>query len=177
MVLLHNLSSCFAQRAGAPQRTPRVYAVPLLTRVALSGSTPPRGSVSSPQTPAEMTSLSTRCYITILHLHARIQEHARCFSASFLTGYSCISICVAACLPERFCVSQTSIITEGFRSLAEGEPVEFYVESGDDGRTKAVQVTGPAGAPPQVQLLFRELWSPGTRNGRCWQLCCICCVV
>lgn len=49
---------------------------------------------------------------------------------------------------------QTSIITEGFRSLAEGEPVEFYVESGDDGRTKAVQVTGPAGAPPQVGVGF-----------------------
>ena len=45
---------------------------------------------------------------------------------------------------------QTSIITEGFRSLAEGEQVEFFVESGDDGRTKAVQVTGPSGAPPQV---------------------------
>lgn len=29
--------------------------------------------------------------------------------------------------------------------------MEFYVESGDDGRTKAVQVTGPAGAPPQVR--------------------------
>lgn len=49
--------------------------------------------------------------------------------------------------------AQTSIITEGFRSLAEGEPVEFYVESGDDGRTKAVQVTGPSGAPPQVGVL------------------------
>ena len=49
---------------------------------------------------------------------------------------------------------QTSIITEGFRSLAEGEPVEFYVESGDDGRTKAVQVTGPAGAPPQVGVVY-----------------------
>ena len=46
---------------------------------------------------------------------------------------------------------QTSIITEGFRSLAEGEQVEFFVESGDDGRTKAVQVTGPSGAPPQVR--------------------------
>jgi hypothetical protein len=45
---------------------------------------------------------------------------------------------------------QTSIITDGFRSLAEGEQVEFYVESGDDGLTKAVQVTGPGGAPPQV---------------------------
>lgn len=47
---------------------------------------------------------------------------------------------------------QTSIQTEGFRSLAEGEPVEYYLEAGDDGRTKAVQVTGPNGAPPQVSL-------------------------
>ena len=45
---------------------------------------------------------------------------------------------------------QTSIQAEGFRSLAEGEPVEYFLESGDDGRTKAVQVTGPNGAPPQV---------------------------
>jgi hypothetical protein len=45
--------------------------------------------------------------------------------------------------------AQTSIVTDGFRSLADGEQVEFYVESGDDGRTKAVQVTGPGGAPPQ----------------------------
>ncbi|CAL5224460.1 g7151 [Coccomyxa viridis] len=50
---------------------------------------------------------------------------------------------------EDLFVHQTSIITEGFRSLAEGEQVEFFVESGDDGRTKAVQVTGPSGAPPQ----------------------------
>ena len=49
---------------------------------------------------------------------------------------------------------QTSIQTEGFRSLAEGEPVEYYLEAGDDGRTKAVQVTGPAGAPPQVSLQY-----------------------
>lgn len=47
------------------------------------------------------------------------------------------------------CFPQTSIVTDGFRSLADGETVEFYVESGDDGRTKAVQVTGPGGAPPQ----------------------------
>ena len=46
---------------------------------------------------------------------------------------------------------QTSIVTDGFRSLAEGEAVEFVIEHGDDGRTKAVQVTGPAGAPPQGQ--------------------------
>ena len=52
--------------------------------------------------------------------------------------------------PDCAATVQTSIITEGFRSLAEGEQVEFFVESGDDGRTKAVQVTGPSGAPPQV---------------------------
>ena len=43
---------------------------------------------------------------------------------------------------------QTSIQTDGYRSLREGEEVEFDIESGDDGRTKAVAVTGPGGAPP-----------------------------
>ncbi|XP_059296845.1 cold shock protein 2-like isoform X2 [Lycium ferocissimum] len=48
---------------------------------------------------------------------------------------------------EDLFVHQSGIRSEGFRSLAEGEPVEFDVESGDDGRTKAVNVTGPGGAP------------------------------
>lgn len=48
---------------------------------------------------------------------------------------------------------QTSIMTEGFRSLGEGEAVEYFVETGSDGRTKAVQVTGPGGSPPQVHPL------------------------
>lgn len=52
---------------------------------------------------------------------------------------------------------QTSIITEGFRSLAEGEQVEFFIESGDDGRTKATQVTGPNGAPPQARTQLPRL--------------------
>ncbi|GBG70482.1 hypothetical protein CBR_g6611 [Chara braunii] len=47
---------------------------------------------------------------------------------------------------EDLFVHQTSIRAEGFRSLREGEPVEFIVESGDDGRTKALDVTGPNGA-------------------------------
>ncbi|CAK0738127.1 hypothetical protein CVIRNUC_000998 [Coccomyxa viridis] len=46
-------------------------------------------------------------------------------------------------------VHQSSIDAEGFRSLRENEPVEFIVEEGEDGRTKAVHVTGPDGAPPQ----------------------------
>eukprot|EP00884_Botryococcus_braunii_P009325 jgi/Botrbrau1/18394/Bobra.0776s0001.4 len=50
---------------------------------------------------------------------------------------------------EDLFVHQTSIMTEGFRSLGEGEAVEYFVETGSDGRTKAVQVTGPGGSPPQ----------------------------
>ncbi|KAK9836303.1 hypothetical protein WJX81_003539 [Elliptochloris bilobata] len=46
-------------------------------------------------------------------------------------------------------VHQSSIDAEGFRSLREGEAVEFFVETGEDGRMKAVEVTGPDGAPPQ----------------------------
>ncbi|KAK6946406.1 Zinc finger, CCHC-type [Dillenia turbinata] len=47
---------------------------------------------------------------------------------------------------EDLFVHQTSISTDGFRSLGEGERVEFRVEVGDDGRSKAVDVTGPNGA-------------------------------
>ncbi|KAF7127430.1 hypothetical protein RHSIM_Rhsim11G0190900 [Rhododendron simsii] len=44
-------------------------------------------------------------------------------------------------------VHQSSIQSEGFRSLGEGESVEFVVEQDHGGRTKAVDVTGPDGAP------------------------------
>lgn len=46
-------------------------------------------------------------------------------------------------------VHQSSIRSLGFRSLGEGEAVEYQIEYGDDGRTKAVDVTGPDGAPVQ----------------------------
>ncbi|KAK4788145.1 hypothetical protein SAY86_019464 [Trapa natans] len=49
---------------------------------------------------------------------------------------------------EDLFVHQSSIRSEGFRSLGEGEIVEFLIES-DGGRTKAVDVTGPDGAAPQ----------------------------
>ncbi|XP_068663656.1 glycine-rich protein 2-like [Aristolochia californica] len=48
---------------------------------------------------------------------------------------------------EDLFVHQSSILSDGFRSLSEGETVEFEISSGDDGRTKAVDVTGPDGAP------------------------------
>lgn len=46
-------------------------------------------------------------------------------------------------------VHQTAIQMEGFRSLADGESVEYVVEEDDTGRRKAVQVTGPDGAEVQ----------------------------
>lgn len=52
---------------------------------------------------------------------------------------------------EDLFVHQTAIIADGFRSLREGEAVEFFIENSEDGRSKAVQVTGPNGAQPQVR--------------------------
>ena len=46
-------------------------------------------------------------------------------------------------------VHQTNIQMEGFRSLADGEDVEYVVEIDGNGRKKAVSVTGPAGADVQ----------------------------
>ncbi|GAX75299.1 hypothetical protein CEUSTIGMA_g2744.t1 [Chlamydomonas eustigma] len=46
-------------------------------------------------------------------------------------------------------VHQSNIATEGFRSLREGETVEYDVDSSTDGRDKAINVTGPDGVPPQ----------------------------
>ena len=46
-------------------------------------------------------------------------------------------------------VHQTSIKMEGFRSLADGEPVEYLVEIDQNGRKKAAGVTGPNGADVQ----------------------------
>jgi len=46
-------------------------------------------------------------------------------------------------------VHQTAINCEGFRSLADGETVEFKVIEDDNGRIKAVDVTGPDGAEVQ----------------------------
>ncbi len=44
-------------------------------------------------------------------------------------------------------VHQSDIYAPGFRSLAEGEPLEFRVETDDKtGKLKAVDVTGPEGA-------------------------------
>ncbi|CAO2167349.1 unnamed protein product [Urochloa humidicola] len=48
---------------------------------------------------------------------------------------------------EDLFVHQSSLKSDGYRSLNDGEIVEFEVSDGSDGRTKAVEVTAPGGAP------------------------------
>ncbi|TYI41211.1 hypothetical protein ES332_A01G003900v1 [Gossypium tomentosum] len=48
---------------------------------------------------------------------------------------------------EELFVHQSSIRSDGFRILADGEEVEFVIDSSEGGRTKAVDVTGPHGNP------------------------------
>lgn len=55
---------------------------------------------------------------------------------------------------------QTSIQAEGFRSLREAEPVEYELEAGEDGRAKAIKVTGPGGAPPLVSCRLESSSTP-----------------
>jgi len=56
------------------------------------------------------------------------------------------------CLSLSLSLIQSAIQTDGFRSLREGEAVEFEVEAAaPGGRSKAVRVTGPEGAPVQVR--------------------------
>ncbi|KAG5250896.1 glycine-rich protein [Salix suchowensis] len=43
---------------------------------------------------------------------------------------------------EDLFVHQTSIQSDGFRTLTDGQPVEFAVDSGEEGRIKAVDVVG-----------------------------------
>ncbi|XP_002974781.2 glycine-rich protein 2 [Selaginella moellendorffii] len=64
--------------------------------------------------------------------------------------------------PDIF-VHQTSIHAEGFRSLREGEIVEYVVELGQDGRMRAGNVTGPKGA--FVEGAAREDDGSGGGNG------------
>ncbi|XP_040382490.1 glycine-rich protein 2-like [Oryza brachyantha] len=46
---------------------------------------------------------------------------------------------------EDLFVHQSSLKSDGYRSLNDGDTVEFSIGSGNDGRTKAVDVTAPGG--------------------------------
>jgi cold shock CspA family protein len=47
---------------------------------------------------------------------------------------------------QDYFVHHTGIEGQGFRSLADGESVEFDAETDDRGKQRAVRVTGPGGA-------------------------------
>ncbi|KAL4433466.1 hypothetical protein ABPG77_010319 [Micractinium sp. CCAP 211/92] len=55
-------------------------------------------------------------------------------------------------LEDEVFVHQSNIETTGYRSLKEGEEVEFDLVVAEDGKKKAFRVTGPDGAPPQGSL-------------------------
>ncbi|CAN6917958.1 unnamed protein product [Brassica oleracea] len=67
---------------------------------------------------------------------------------------------------EELFVHQSSIVSEGYRSLAVDDLVEFEIAQGTDGKTKAVEVTAPGGAP----LKKKEAGSRGRsgRGGSCY---------
>jgi len=60
---------------------------------------------------------------------------------------------------EDLFVHQSAIKAEGFRSLAEGDTVEFQIELGVNEKTKAIDVTGPNGSP--LQATKKESYSHG----------------
>merc|ERR1712184_228452 len=60
-------------------------------------------------------------------------------------------------------VHQTAISADGFRSLAEGEELEYTVEQGADGRLKASNVSGPNGK--SVKGAPQEFRSGGRGGG------------
>ncbi|KAG6532140.1 hypothetical protein ZIOFF_005978 [Zingiber officinale] len=66
---------------------------------------------------------------------------------------------------EDLFVHQSSIKSDGFRSLAEGENVEYSLSEGDDGRSKAIDVTGPDGSSVQGSGGGRRDGFGGGRGG------------
>merc|ERR1719216_494073 len=62
-------------------------------------------------------------------------------------------------------VHYSEIQAQGFKSLAEGELVEFEIVIQDDGRRKAVHVTGPNGVNVQGQKRQMGGFGGGGRGG------------
>ena len=77
------------------------------------------------------------------------QRHPRHAYAPPAAAHACALPRTSSPSPAPLPSLQTAIVSEGFRSLREGEAVEFVLETSDDGRQKAVSVTGPNGAAPE----------------------------
>mmetsp|Transcript_9735 Transcript_9735/g.16103 ORF Transcript_9735/g.16103 Transcript_9735/m.16103 type:complete len:253 (+) Transcript_9735:92-850(+) len=62
-------------------------------------------------------------------------------------GYGFITPAEGSPISEDIFVHQSSITSEGYRTLDEGWEVEFEIGHDDDGKVKAVSVTAPGGGP------------------------------
>ncbi|KAL4513770.1 hypothetical protein Ndes2437A_g08120 [Nannochloris sp. 'desiccata'] len=78
----------------------------------------------------------------------RLKGHVKWFNSS--KGFGFINL---EDTEDEVFVHQSNIETNGFRSLQEGEEVEFDLVIGDDEKKKAYRVTGPAGAPPLGSMM------------------------
>ncbi|KAK8947957.1 Glycine-rich protein 2 [Platanthera guangdongensis] len=76
----------------------------------------------------------------IAHERDRLKETVKWFNVT--KGFSFITPDDGG---EDLFAHQSSINADDIRTLANGEAVEFAISMGDDGRTKAVDVTGPDG--------------------------------
>ncbi len=79
---------------------------------------------------------------TLLHYSSLLCTTGTCKWFDSKKGFGFIS---PASGEQDLFVHQSSIHSEGFRSLADGEAVEFEIAE-SNGRTSAVNVTGPGGA-------------------------------
>lgn len=61
-------------------------------------------------------------------------------------------------------VHQTAIHAQGFRSLQQGEEVEYVAEEGEDGRMRAVEVKGPKGTYVQGASRYGSRGGGGGRG-------------
>lgn len=71
-------------------------------------------------------------------------------------GYGFITPAAGSPTEEDVFVHQSSITSEGYRTLDEGWVVEFTIGDDDGGRIKAENVTGPGGGPCTGPRKYRE---------------------
>lgn len=69
---------------------------------------------------------------------------------------------------EEFFVHQSSINSDGFRSLRENDKIEFSIAVGEDKRTRAVDVTGPNGSSLPDNPRKSKSKSDGGRRDNCY---------
>ena len=88
-----------------------------------------------------------------IHMHTRTHTNYQIINSSLHTGkVKFFDVTkgfgfISADIGEDIFVHQTAIKAQGFRSLAEGEDVEFDIETKPDSDKKfAINVTGPGGA-------------------------------